>query len=105
MAYGFDIGAIIKLTIKQLLQIKFPFILYTDLKLLYKYLVKLGTTQEKYLIIDIICLYQLYKRKEITEVKWINGNSNPTNLMTKGKASTALKKLIDTNYLELQTME
>ena len=52
-----------------------------------------------------MCLYQLYKYREITEVKWINGNSNPTNLITKGKASTALKKLIDTNYLELQTME
>ena len=29
----------------------------------------------------------------------------PTNLMTKGKAFTALKKLIDTNYLKLQAME
>ena len=52
-----------------------------------------------------MCLYQLYKRREITEVKWINGNSNPTNLITKSKASTALKKLINTNYLELQAME
>ena len=52
-----------------------------------------------------MCFYQLYERKEITEVKWIDGNSNPTNLITKGKASTALKKLINTNYLELQTME
>ena len=52
-----------------------------------------------------MCLYQLYKRRKITKVKQINGNSNPANLMTKGKASTALKKLIDTNYLELQTME
>ena len=52
-----------------------------------------------------MCLRQLYKRKEITEVKWIDGNSNPTNLITKSKASTALKKLINTNYLELQAME
>ena len=52
-----------------------------------------------------MCLYQLYKRREIIKVKQIDGNSNPTDLMTKGKASTALKKLIDTNYLELQTME
>ena len=50
-------------------------------------------------------LYQSYKRKEIIEVKWIDSNSNPTNSITKGKASTALKKLIDTNYLELQTIE
>jgi hypothetical protein len=43
MAYGFNIGAAIKLTIEQLLQIKLPLILCTDLKLLYKYLIKLGT--------------------------------------------------------------
>ena len=52
-----------------------------------------------------MCLYQLYKRREIIKVKQINNNNNPTNLMTKGKASTALKKLINTNYLELQTIE
>ena len=43
MAYGFNIGAIIKLTVKQLLQIELLFVLYTDLKLFYKCLVKLGT--------------------------------------------------------------
>ena len=52
-----------------------------------------------------MCLYQLYKRKEITEVKWIDSSSNSTNLITKGKASTALKKLINTNYLKLQAIE
>ena len=52
-------------------------------------------------MIDIMCFYQLYKHREIIKVKWINSNSNPTDLMTKGKASTALKKLINTNYLEL----
>ena len=50
-------------------------------------------------------LYQLYKCREITEVKWINGNSNPTDLITKGKVFTAFKKLINTNYLKLQTIE
>jgi hypothetical protein len=56
-------------------------------------------------MIDVICLYQLYERREITKVKWIDGDSNPVNLITKGKAFTALKKLININYLELQTME
>ena len=56
-------------------------------------------------MIDIMCLYQLYKRKEITEVKWINSDSNPTDLMTKRKVFIAFKKLIDTNYLELQAIE
>jgi len=57
IAHRFNIGAVIKLTIKQLLQIELPLVLYTNLKLLYKYLIKLGTTQEKRLIIDVICLY------------------------------------------------
>ena len=52
-----------------------------------------------------MCLYQLYKRRKIIKIKWINSNSNPTNLITKGKASTALKKLINTNYLKLQAIE
>jgi hypothetical protein len=39
-----------------------PIIVYTDLYSLYKYLVKLSTIKEKRLIIDIIALYQSYKR-------------------------------------------
>ena len=52
-----------------------------------------------------MCFCQLYKCKEIIKIKWINNNSNPADLIIKGKASIALKKLINTNYLELQTME
>jgi hypothetical protein len=76
-------------------------VLCTNSKLLYKCLVKLGITQEKRLIIDIMCLRQAYKRKEIAEVKWIKGKSNPANAITKSnsKSSNALKRLIDTNIL------
>ena len=56
IAYRFNISTAIKLIVKQLLQIKLPLVLYTDLKLLYKCLVKLGTTQEKHFIINIMCL-------------------------------------------------
>ena len=52
-----------------------------------------------------MCLRQLYKRREITEVKWINGNSNPADAITKSKASMALRQLINTNYIHLQTVE
>jgi hypothetical protein len=69
IAHGFNIGAVIKSTIKQLLQIKLPLVLYTDLKLLYECLIKLGTIREKRLIIDVMCLRQSYERREITEVK------------------------------------
>ena len=52
-------------------------------------------------MIDIICLRQAYKRREVVEVKWIKGESNPIDAMTKTKPSTALKQLIDTNRIQL----
>ena len=57
MAYGFDIAAVIKLTINKMLFITTLLILCTDLKLLFNYLVRFGTTQENRLMIDIIYLY------------------------------------------------
>jgi hypothetical protein len=89
------------------LRIELPLILYTDSKSLYECLVKLGTTQEKRLMIDIICLRQAYERREIAEVKWIKGESNPANAITKSnsKSSNALKRLIDTNTLQLDVEE
>ena len=56
IVYGFDISAFIKFTINKVLKIELPLILCTNSKSLYDYLIKLGTTQEKRLIIDIICL-------------------------------------------------
>ena len=44
MAYRFNIGAVIKLTIDLVLNITIPLIIYTDLKFLYNYLVRLNTT-------------------------------------------------------------
>jgi len=105
MVTGFDIGAAIKATVEQLLQIELPLILCTDSRSLYDCLVKLGTTREKRLMVDIMCLRQSYERREITEVMWVDGNSNPADSMTKSKASSALKDLIDSNTLNLKVME
>jgi len=69
MAYRFNIRAVIKLTVNKILNINLSLVIYTDLKLLYNYLVRLGTTQEKHLIINVMCLRQVYERREITEVK------------------------------------
>ena len=105
MAHGFDIAAAIKTTVDKALQINLPLILCIDSKSLYNCLVKLGTTVEKRLMIDIMCLCQAYKRREITEVKWIKGESNPADLMTKTKGSTTLKLLIDSNKIRLDVEE
>jgi len=44
IAYSFDISASIKFTIDKVLRIELPLVLYTNLKSLYNYLIKLGTT-------------------------------------------------------------
>ena len=86
LAHGFDIGAAIKSTIQRILQLEqLPLVLCTDSKSLYDCLVKLDTTQEKRLIVDLICLRQAYKRRKITEVKWIRGRNNPADAITKAK--------------------
>jgi hypothetical protein len=107
MAHGFDIGALVKSTIDKVLGIDLPLVLCTDSKSLYECLVKLGITQEKRLMIDIMCLCQAYERREIAEVKWIKGESNLVDAMTKSnsKSSNALKRLIDTNTLQLNVEE
>jgi hypothetical protein len=48
-------------------------------------------------MINVMCLRQLYKRHKIAKVKWIDGDSNPVDAMTKSKLLSALKRLIDTN--------
>ena len=57
MAYSFDIAAVIKLTINKMLFIIILLILCTDSKSLFNCLVRLNTTQEKRLIINIIYLH------------------------------------------------
>jgi hypothetical protein len=61
MAYGFNIGTLVKSIINKVLEIELLLVIYTDSKLLYKYLIKLGTIREKRLIINIIYLCQVYK--------------------------------------------
>ena len=57
-------------------------------------------------MINVLCLCQLYKQREITEVKWIKGNTNPADTFTKSKGvSTALGQLIDTNTVQLEAVE
>jgi hypothetical protein len=104
LAHAFDSTAAIKATISQLLHLTttLPLVVCTDSKSLYDCLVKLGTTQEKRLMIDLMCLRQAFERKEINQVQWIEGSSNPADAMTKSKPCLALQKLIDTNKLELQ---
>ena len=56
MTHRFDIGTAIKSTVDRILEINLPLVLCTDSKSLYNCLVKLGTTQEKRLMINVLCL-------------------------------------------------
>ena len=105
MAHGFDIAAAIKSTIDKVLQFDLPLVICIDSRSLYECIVKLGTTQEKRLMIDLMCLRQAYERREIAEVKWISGDTNPADSMTKCKPSSALKRLLESNTVELEVVE
>jgi hypothetical protein len=58
----------------------------------------------KRLMIDVICPRQAYEWRQITEVKWIDGDTNPADAMTKGKPYTAPSQLINTNRVELRAV-
>jgi hypothetical protein len=74
----------------------------TDSLSLYKCLVKLGTTKEKRLIIDIIALREAYERGELKDIRWIDGRDNLADAMTKATANASIEQLINTNELELR---
>lgn len=106
MAYGVDIAiamrGTINLVMKRLGLPQVPLVACTDSLSLYECLVKLGTTKEKRLMIDIMALREAYERGELTEIRWINGRDNPADSMTKASSNQALQALIDTNELELR---
>lgn len=97
MTHGFDIRAVIKVTLGKFLQVEIPLVFYTDLKFLYDFPVKLETNQGKNLMIDVMSLRQSYKRRKVTEIKWMYGYNNLADLMSKSKASSILKTVIDMN--------
>jgi hypothetical protein len=101
MAYA--IGSTLKLITTQLELPDIVTIVCTDSYSLYECLVKLGTTKEKRLMIDIMALRQSYERRELFEVRWINGQDNPADAMTEASPNRALEGFIDTNKLRVRS--
>jgi hypothetical protein len=64
--------------------------------------VKLGITQEKRLIIDVMFLRQSYKRRKITKIRWIHNQDNPANALTKAAANKAMERLVSFNKLNVR---
>ena len=44
----------------------------------------------------------MYERRELFEIRWINGQDNPTNAITKVNPNSALETFINTNRLRIR---
>jgi hypothetical protein len=66
---AYTIGSTVNIVTKQLDLPMIPIIVCTNSYSLYECLVKLGTTKEKRLMIDIMAIRQSYKRRELQEVR------------------------------------
>src|SRR5450755_111493 len=106
MTAGIDIAISISTTlnliIRQLGIDAIPTVICTDSFSLYECMVKLSTTREKRLIVDIMAIRQSYKRRELSEIRWITSDSNPADAMTKSAANKALESLVSNNRLSVK---
>jgi hypothetical protein len=53
-------------------------------------------------MIDIMAFRQSYERREITEVRWIQENDNPADIITKATPNKSLQRFIDNNALTIR---
>ncbi|XP_044715042.1 polyprotein [Hirsutella rhossiliensis] len=93
MANGFDIGISLAMTMKIITErLNLPPILSSQARY----------DEGKRLMIDIMALRQSYEKREITDIRWINGADNPADAMTKASPNRALERFIDTNSLTIR---
>ena len=106
MVSGFDCAIALSTTLQRIVRTiglpQMPVVICTDSRSLYECLVKLGTTNEKRLMIDIMSLRESYEKREISEIRWINGKDNPADSCTKRTPNAALEKLISDNRLTIK---
>jgi hypothetical protein len=102
---SFAIGFTLTIIIKQLRLLIILIIICTDSYSLYEYLVKFGIIKEKRLIIDIMVIRESYENRELFEIRWINDQNNPANIMTKSNPNKAFETFIDTNSLRIRVKE
>jgi hypothetical protein len=100
---GVNIGIAFAITFEIIIirfnQPEIPLVICINSYFLYECLVKLGITQEKRLIIDILAFRQSYERKKIAKIRWIYNRDNPANALIKVTANSSLKQLVSTNKL------
>src|SRR6266487_2920016 len=73
MVAGIDIAISVSTTLNRIIEqlnLKpIPIVICTDSFSLYEYIVKLSTTKEKCLMIDIMAIRQVYKHHELLEIR------------------------------------
>ncbi|MGI4816804.1 MAG: hypothetical protein ACRYE7_02355, partial [Janthinobacterium lividum] len=79
-----------------------PIVVCTDDFSLCECLVKLETTDEKHLMINIMSIGESYERKELTEIRWINGKENSADAMAEESRTGALRTLAYNNELQVR---
>jgi hypothetical protein len=106
MVAGIDMALLISTTLelitRQLRLNQIPVVVCTDSFSLYECMVRLGTTKEKRLMIDIMAIRESYERREISEMRWITGDSNPADAMTKATPNSCLQTFVSTNELSVR---
>ena len=70
----------------------------------YHLAVSLTRTQERRLQIDLHVLRLAYNNRDVTDIIWIHGDSNPADGLTKRGANVALSKLISTQHFKIATV-
>lgn len=106
MMTGFDNGIAINTTLARITDVlglaRIPLVICSDSRSLYDCLVKLGTTTEKRLMIDIMSLRESYEKREISEIRWIEGRDNPADALTKKTPNQALATLVTTGKITVR---
>lgn len=97
-----SLSTTMKLITEQLGFDDIPTIICTDSFSLYECMVKMGTTKEKQLLIDILGIRQSYERREISEIRWINGDDNPADAMTKTNPNKSLSNLVEESNITIR---
>ncbi|KAI0994375.1 hypothetical protein K3495_g13807 [Podosphaera aphanis] len=53
-------------------------------------------------MVDVQALRQSYERREISEIRWVNGHDNLADAMTKQNPNKALEKFISLNKITVR---
>lgn len=100
--HSFTLASTLRIITKRLGLPEIKVTVCTDSYSLYECLVKMGTTKEKRLMIDLLALRESYERHEIDEIRWIHRDDNPSDAFTKATPNKALENLVNTNQLTIR---